>query len=364
MNKYGVVINFRDSHDHYISSYKYVCKYDKEVAHHHQHQNFEDVALPMTHRAIAANRAAGKTRKSAKLGKEPGSEIAAQKKCLTNSQVANFIRGEEIQTYREMLAIAEKRRDEGQDDLAEFIFSGSEKHLREFLTKAWLMKDAPAKIAGTKISRIERVREALSKDCVDNWNKAWYECATEVLRLNDIDIGSYAMSLRDSLEHGRGKFRNVILVGQANCDKTFMLKPLKCIFKESEIFENPFNDKFGWVGAEKASVLILQDYRWSKENIAWKDLLLLLEGEMVKLPAPKNFYAEDLAIDSNVAIFAAGKAPITYKGPYNTTDAGEDAMMSVRWKIIKFYHQFSEMDQKDVEPCARCFAELVFVGAD
>ena len=263
-----------------------------------------------------------------------------------------------------MLAIAEKRRDEGQDDLAEVIFSRSEKHLRELLTKAWHMKDAQAQIAGTKISRIERVREALSKDCVANCNKAWYECATEVLRLNNIAIGSYAMSLRDSLEHGRGKFRNVILVGPANCGKTFMLKPLKCIFKESEIFENPSNDKFGWVGAEKASVLILQDYRWSKESVAWKDLLLLLEGEMVKLPAPKNFYAEDVVIDSNVAIFATGKAPITYKGPYNTTDAGEDAMMSIRWKAIKFYHQSSEMDQKVVEPCARSFAELVFVGAD
>ena len=226
------------------------------------------------------------------------------------------------------------------------------------------MKDAPVTIAGIKISRIERVREALSKDCVANCNKAWYECATEVLRLNNLAIGSYAMSLRDSLEHGRGKFRNVILVGPANCGKTFMLKPLKCIFKESESFENPSNYKSGWVGAEKASVLILQDYRWSKESIARKDLLFLLEGETVKLPAPKNFHAEDIVIDSNVAIFATGKAPITYKGPYKTTDAGEDAMMSVRWKAIKFYHQFSEMDQKVVDPCARCFAELVFVGAD
>ena len=92
------------------------------------------------------------------------------------------------------------------------------------------------------------------------------------------------------------------------------------------------------MGAEKASVLILQDYRWSKESIAWKDLLLFLQGETVKLPAQKNFYAEDVVIDSNVVIFATGKAPITYKGPYNTMYAGDDAMMSVRWNAIKFYH--------------------------
>ena len=129
-----------------------------------------------------------------------------------------------------------------------------------------------------------------------------------------------------------------------------MFKPLKCIFKESELFENPSNDKYGWVGAEKASVIILQDYRWSKDNIAWKDLLLLLEGETAKLPAPKNFYSEDIIIDSNVAIFATGKASIKYKGRYNTTDAGEDAMMSVCWNTIKFHHQFSEEEQKVVKP--------------
>ena len=50
----------------------------------------------------------------------------------------------------------------------------------------------------SKIPRIERVREALSKDCVASCNKAWYVCATEVLRLNSIDIGSYERSLRDS----------------------------------------------------------------------------------------------------------------------------------------------------------------------
>lgn len=362
MSKYGVVINFSDSHDHYISAYNYVCKQDKDVAHHHQHPNLTDVALPKTYRAIAANRAGGKKRKSAKLGKE--CELVPKKKRLTNSEVANFIRQEQIKSYTEMLAIAELRRDDGQEDLAEYIFLRSEKHLKELLNKTWLMKNAPAKIASRQTSRIEKVREALRSDCVSNCDKAWYECATEVLRLNSIDVNFYARSIRDSLVHGRGKFRNVLLVGPANCGKTFMFKPLKCIFKESELFENPSNDKYGWVGAEKASVFILQDYRWSKECIAWKDLLLLLEGETVKLPAPKNFYAEDVIINSDVAIFATAKESIRYKGPYKTTDPGEDAMMSVRWNIIKFHHEFSEKEQKVVKPCARCFAELALMGAD
>ena len=138
-----------------------------------------------------------------------------------------------------------------------------------------------------------------------------------------------------------------------------MFKPLKQIFGK-KLFENPSNDKFGWVGADKANVILLQDYRWDKESIPRKDLLLLLEGETLKLPAPKNLFAEDIIICTDVAIFATSKAPIIYQGPYNKTDPQEDAMMSVRWNTFNFTHQFSEENPKNVKPCRRCFTELVF----
>ena len=51
----------------------------------------------------------------------------------------------------------------------------------------------------------------------------------------------------------------------------------------------------------------------------WKDLLLLLEGETLKLPALKNLSAEDVIICIDVAIFATSKAPIVYQGPYNSS---------------------------------------------
>ena len=35
----------------------------------------------------------------------------------------------------------------------------------------------------------------------------------------------------------------------------------------------------------------------------WHNVLLLLEGETVKLPAAKNIYSEDIVISTNVAIF-------------------------------------------------------------
>ena len=79
----------------------------------------------------------------------------------------------------------------------------------------------------------------------------------------------------------------------------------------------------------------------------------------MKLPAPKNLFAEDVVIASDVAILETSKSKITYRGSYNTQDPLEDAMMNSRWKTFTFHHQFSEADQKHTPPCGRCFSLLV-----
>ena len=137
-----------------------------------------------------------------------------------------------------------------------------------------------------------------------------------------------------------------------------MLKPLKLIFSDS-IFENPANDKYAWVGSEKAKVFLLNDFRWSKDLIPWHDMLLLLEGTTVKLPAPKNIYSEDIVISTDVAIFATSKSPIKHRRSYKASDDRETEMMAARWKNYEFHHQSSPQEQKHLPPCRRCFAKLV-----
>ena len=73
----------------------------------------------------------------------------------------------------------------------------------------------------------------------------------------------------------------------------FLLKPLEII---SQAFINPVNHKYAWVGADQAEVIVLPNLGWSSELICWKDLLLLLAGENVKLPSPKNQFAWDVCI--------------------------------------------------------------------
>ena len=86
------------------------------------------------------------------------------------------------------------------------------------------------------------------------------------------------------------------------------------LFEEC-LFENPCNDKFAWVGADHATIILLHDFRYSRDVIPWKDILILLEGETVKLTAPRNQYSTDVVIDTDIPIFATSKSPIMFKGP-------------------------------------------------
>jgi hypothetical protein len=256
--------------------------------------------------------------------------------------VGDFIVANNITTVQQLFAKADARKQEGESDLANFLFSRTQKIIAELMSKSWLLKQASSEIQRDEITRIEKVRDAAGNACVDGCNGSWLECAIEMLSLNDIELTVFASYIFELLARGRGKLRNLMIFGQTNCAKTFMLKPLKCIFAD-RLFDNPANDKYAWVGADKAEVILLQDFHFSKEVITWKDLLLLLEGETVKLPAPKNNFANDVVISSDVPIFATSKAPIVYKGPYNVEDERETEMMNSRWRMIRFKYAYSGM---------------------
>ena len=139
------------------------------------------------------------------------------------------------------------------------------------------------------------------------------------------------------------------------------MRPQKNIFQD-RLFDNPANDKYAWFGADEAEVILLQDFRFSKEVIPWKDLLLLLEEETMKLPAPKNHFLRYVIIDTDVPLFATTNAPIVYRDPYNMEDEQETEKKNSRWKKIQVKHVFEEEQQKKLTPCSSCFAKPVLMG--
>ena len=132
-----------------------------------------------------------------------------------------------------------------------------------------------------------------------------------------------------------------------------MLKPLESIYV---VFSKPANDKYGWVSADSVEVIVLQGFQWSHDMIAWKGKL--------RLPAPKNQFSSDIVIEKDTPIFATSKSRIAYVGKFNASDKRESQTMAIRWKVIEFKHQMPESEQKRVQPCGRCLAELALLGED
>ena len=181
------------------------------------------------------------------------------------------------------------------------------------------------------------------------------ECALDVLQRNEIPLQSFCGAIYQALELGRAKYRNIYIFGPENTGKTFIISPLKQIYNT---FSNPATGTFAWVGAEEAEILLLNDFRWHPSMIAWGDLLQLLEGDTVHLPAPKNFCKRDIEFVKDTPFFATADASLVLiKG--GSVDQANTQMMQVRWRFFNFWRQIPEQNQKRLLPCAKCFARFI-----
>ena len=177
----------------------------------------------------------------------------------------------------ELLAFSNQQRQEGKTDLAEFIVNRGKKVVNEVIATAWEMESAQKTQERQSKSRIEVLHDAYQQKCTCHMDSEWHNCALQLLANNNIAVGNFAGCIKDLLVKGRGKFRNIMLTGPANCGKTFLLNPLNKVFNT---FTNPASTSFAWVGAEKAEVVFLNDFRWLPQIIAWHDLLLMPEGQL------------------------------------------------------------------------------------
>lgn len=277
---------------------------------------------------------------------------------LNNLQVGELITKRNISSTKELFALANARKRDGECDLALYLMDHRDANIREVIQKAWMMHNAEKEITEESKTRLERLADAFDGPCVVEGCQ-WLLRAKEVLTKNKISIPEFTQALYDCLYYGRQKFRNIMLVGRSNTAKTFMLKPLKNVYGDF-LFENPSRDRFCWGGIEKSQVVVLQDFRYSKDQIAWGDFLLLLEGETVNLLTPKSFNSTDIKLksDNDIPILATSIKKIEYNR-FSPDYDKETEMMDSRWKVFEFKHRFEGKNRIEMTPCGRCFAEFI-----
>ena len=192
-------------------------------------------------------------------------------------------------------------------------------------------------------------------NCADECEGKWIQAATDLLQRNEIDLQAFCKAVYSLLQCGRGKYRNLFIHGPANCGKTFILSPPKEIYST---FCNPATGTFAWVGAEEAEIIVLNDFHWKPSIIAWSDMLQLLEGDVMHLPARKNFCKRDIELSKDTSVFATADAPIVLiKG--GGIDRANTEMMNVRWHFFHFWRQIPPAEQQQLIPCGPCFATFI-----
>ena len=112
---------------------------------------------------------------------------------------------------------------------------------------------------------------------------------------------------------------------------------------------------FAWVGIQDVECIFLNDFRWSPQVIPWYDLLLMLEGEVVHLPAPKTYFMQDIEFDKDTPIFFTSKRPLIFI-KNGMVDDRETEMMGV---FCLNYAIPLEQQRQDILPCPKCFATLL-----
>ena len=268
------------------------------------------------------------------------------------------MRNNNIKSRKHLLAVADDRSVAGNTDLSHFVYNHSIKSINDLISTTWEMAAASDDVKRQKKSRMEVLQEASGFNCVPGCNGAWFNCAIEVLTQNCVNPVLFAASMRDLLQKGRGKHRNIMVIGPKDSAKTFLFTPLQVLFK---VFSNPSNDKYAWIGADEAEVIFLNDFRWSNEKIDWDSFLHLLEGQPCHLPAPKNHFANDICIVRDTPIFATSKERVRFRQTYNRTCEKEDAMMDARWKVYEFFVSIPEEEQIPLKSCPKCFADMVLM---
>ena len=187
---------------------------------------------------------------------------------------------------------------------------------------AWDMASASENLRRAEKSRAQLTRDQSKSECVDECSGKWKRAARQVLANNGLERRSYCGAVYDLLEKERGKYRNILITGPANCAKTFMLSSLTIIFKCDS---NPASNNFAWIGVESSEIILLNNFRWSQNMIPWHDLLLLLE-QLVNFAVSRSHFSRDISLDKDTPIYCTTKVPFVFIIKGGAIDEGETEM--------------------------------------
>ena len=227
-----------------------------------------------------------------------------------------------LKTKKGLLRFANKQLHEGKTDTTLYILNNTPLAIK-IMDACWEMKHAMKVEDRESKSRLQLLQYSQKGECVADGNGQWKLQTKQTLKRNNSCVKEFSLAVMNLLVKGRGKGCNTLIVGPANCAKTFLIKPLCTIFNA---FANPAKGTFNWVGVEEVEIIFLNDFRWSECIIPWEDMLHLLEGNKIHVPTPKTHFAQDIVLEKDTPIF--------FTAPSRIRKMSNDAVKEIESEIM------------------------------
>ena len=249
-----------------------------------------------------------------------------------------------------LFSLATQQQESGDRRLMTFMLG--RKDLPQLLEKIAKAEAAPRQTQREQKTRMQVLQDvALHGTCTCREEGRWKRAANEVVQLNGYTEQELESAILSALELGRGKLRNIVIVGKTNRAKSFCLKPLALVFRA---FKPPDTGSHQLADLKGCEILWLNEFEYDPSFLSWRKLKDFLEGEPLKVAVPKT-QGSNYTFDGTAPVFGTAPGPIEHPKQQSET---EQMMSRVRYFV--FEHYFDPAVCPDIQPCAHCFAQWLW----
>ena len=214
-----------------------------------------------------------------------------------------------------------------------FLLQFGAKNTDDFVDWVWELEDGPA----MEIDRMQKLQEhATSTPCV--CNGAWRPAAQWLLQYQVLDSILFRQAILKALTLGRRKRVNVLIHGEPDAGKSFLLRPLIQMYKT--FIRRGQHENYPLQGLLGAEICVLQDVRYETFGLPWDDWLAWGDNEELTIKLPRTHFKSSLAYKGTAPLFASMGDLMSYP-PGEALRTGrrvdrENAQMRSRWHHVPF----------------------------
>ena len=273
---------------------------------------------------------------------------------LTYAKAYNVVVSNEIKTAIQFQDFAREQHERGDSTYLNFAFK-EKRGLGVFIDMCWETWNSKEVMRREQLSRLDILREQLDLPCT--CDSQWAQAANYILNRNQVCVRSFCRAILHCLDVGAQKKSNLFISGPGNCGKTFLLLPLREIYKTFDIPSG--GGTYRMSSIINTEITLWQDVRYQdvKGFVSWSTLLNWLEGGAFSVALPQNTYQGDYKWTKKTPVFFTGPHMI-YSG--NRVD---DQMMLSRFQHVELALPIPDDIRREVPVCKSCFAQWLFTNA-